>query len=475
MCLFIAMWFASGMVMMYVGFPELTQEEYYVGTEPLDAESITTGPGKLLEQVSIYTPLEQLLLSNSGKRPVYLMKLEGAYWKGMYADTGEIITDLSHEAAIDAALNFYQAQRPQQTAAAKHLKLLEMDQWSVSSGLDPYRPLHLVSLNDDAGTEFYVSSRTGQVVRDTSRSERVWNWMGSNLHWIYPVQLRKHRSLWVDVVILLALTSLVSVITGAIIGFMRLRFKRKYLNGSCSPYRGISKYHHILGLVALAFLTTFLLSGLMSMRPWGLFDSNSSFSEQRLNYQLDDNFSQSAPAYSQAKEIKKLIKQSKRFPVKQIAWHWIAGKPHVALYGSIQDIQYQSAPNDVEPLAQKIHNQIAKLIPDSNILSQKQLNSYDLYYYSHHNRHHPLPVLRVQFDDPEATWFHIDLSTGQILNRLTYRQRIERWVYNGFHSFDFPLLINHRPAWDLLMIILCGFGLIFSVTSVVVGVQYLRR
>ena len=115
------------------------------------------------------------------------------------------------------------------------------------------------------------------------------------------------------------------------------------------------------------------------------------------------------------------------------------------------------------------------MIPDSSILRWQQLDSYDLYYYSHHNRHRPLPALRVEFDDPESTWFHIDLSTGEILDRLTDRRRLERWIFNGLHTLDFTLLINSRPSWDLVMIFLCSGIFLFSITSVVIAVQYLRR
>jgi hypothetical protein len=41
-----------------------------------------------------------------------------------------------------------------------------------------------VPIDDAEGTVLYVSSTTGQVVRDTTRSERIWNWLGANLHWI---------------------------------------------------------------------------------------------------------------------------------------------------------------------------------------------------------------------------------------------------------------------------------------------------
>ena len=36
-----------------------------------------------------------------------------------------------------------------------------------------------ITLNDAPGTEIYVSSITGEVVRDATRRERVWNYVGS--------------------------------------------------------------------------------------------------------------------------------------------------------------------------------------------------------------------------------------------------------------------------------------------------------
>ncbi|MCY4040242.1 MAG: PepSY domain-containing protein, partial [Gammaproteobacteria bacterium] len=62
-----------------------------------------------------------------------------------------------------------------------------------------------------------------------------------------------------------------------------------------------------------------------------------------------------------------------------------------------------------------------------------------------------------------------------ILSRLTERRRVERWIYQGLHTYDFNLLISNRPAWDVWMIFLCGVVFVFSVTSVVIAVRFLRR
>ncbi|MGO4611708.1 PepSY domain-containing protein, partial [Variovorax sp. 2RAF20] len=68
---------------------------------------------------------------------------------------------------------------------ARWLETAERDQWTVPNGLNAWRPLHRIAIDDDAGTELYVSAKTGEVMRDTHRAERLWNWLGSVPHWLY--------------------------------------------------------------------------------------------------------------------------------------------------------------------------------------------------------------------------------------------------------------------------------------------------
>ena len=474
-CLLIAMWFATGMVMMYVAFPQLTEQERYAGLPILNPELIKYSSAELLASVPPGVPLEHLKLTSVAKRPVYLLKLKGHPWRGIYADTGESLIDVSAESAVATAVNFYQTQHSRQGVKGNYLRTMEMDQWTASSWRSVHKLLHLVSIDDLARTHLYVSSRTGQVIRDTTHRERVWNWLGANLHWIYPLQLRKHTNLWVNIIIALCLIGLITIITGGIIGFLRLRIKRPYGNKSFTPYRGVPKVHHVLGLISLIFLTTFLFSGLMSMSPWGLFNARSSFTEQVHRYQLSDDLLRSAPVYSKTDDIQRLLRRNESFATKEILWHWIGGESHVTLHSSEQQPQHWPGMERSMALERKIHQGVASLIPDAEILAQDRLEEYDSYYYSHHDRWRPLPILRVKFSDQESTWFHIDLSTGEVLRRLTYKDRVARWLFNGLHSLDFAVLINNRPIWDLLLLSLCSLGLAFSVTSVVMGWRRLRK
>ena len=148
--------------------------------------------------------IEELRLTSVLGRPAWLLRSGDGTRHGLFADTGARIGEIDAEDAVHASRVFAHSAGLPPTQPV-HQALLFMDQWSVSSSLHPHRPLHSVALNDPAGTELYVSSATGEVVRDTSALERGWNWLGANLHWIYPLQLRRHSSIWHWVVVVLSL------------------------------------------------------------------------------------------------------------------------------------------------------------------------------------------------------------------------------------------------------------------------------
>jgi len=474
MCLLVGMWFFTGVVMMYVSFPELTNEEYYAGLSNIEPGNITVGPETFLKKFTDKSSLGRLTLTTVATRPIYLTKHSDYSWQGMYADNGKPLENITATQAIESAQVFYQNQHPEKVYRAQYQAQIDMDQWSLSSALNSHRPLHLVSIKDRAHTQLYISSKTGQVVRDTTRAERMWNWVGSNLHWFYPLTLRKHGALWANTIIVLSLIGLLLIITGAIVGLQLLRLKRRYKNNEITPYRGVSKYHHILGLVMVVFLFTYMFSGLMSMNPWGLFDAKFRFDEQVQRYEQDGSLSQPKWSYNNVQEIQKLLAKSGE--TKQLTWHWIRGKSYLTGQSTPNNTTIYSRENTKKKfLSREIEFAVENLIPDAEIASNQQLNQYDAYYYSHHKRFHPLPILRVKFNDTESTWFHIDLKTGVVIERKTLKDRVQRWLYNGLHSLDFPILIQHRPLWDVIVISLCTIGLFFSITSIVIGWRRVKK
>ncbi|PCJ22661.1 MAG: hypothetical protein COA96_13815, partial [SAR86 cluster bacterium] len=271
MCLLFALWFASGIIMMYVEYPELTEEERFENLQPLNVSQISLSPLEASASITADSVFSSVKLTTVLSRPAYQFRgVDGAIYI-VFADSGELFTGLNPQSALAAAR---QSGFSTSDATPSYDKQVNMDQWSISSGLNRYRPLHRITMNDSAGSIIYASTVSGQIVLDTTRNERFWNWLGSTVHWIYPVQLRKNASLWNQIIVYVSLIGIVSVVTGAIIGFMRIRLSRraKGANGSSiSPYKGWMKWHHILGLLTLVFVSTFIFSGLMSMGPWGVF------------------------------------------------------------------------------------------------------------------------------------------------------------------------------------------------------------
>src|SRR5690606_12930310 len=109
----------------------------------------------------------------------------------------------------------------------------------------------------------------------------------------------------------------------------------------------------------------------------------------------------------------------------------------------------------------------------------EQLADYDVYYYAREphtmtgGTDKPLPILRVVFGDGAASWVHLDPHTGRIINRIDEGRRTSRWLFAMLHSWDWLPLLERRPLWDLVLIVLSLGGAVLSATGVVIGVRRL--
>jgi len=462
MCLLFALWFATGIIMMYVEYPELTEAERLAQRPALVLADVNVTPAQAVVRGELAGPLAALTLSMLGDRPAYEMTDAHGSTAVVFADDGRRFADVDGDMALSTvrASGFFTP-----PAAPVYDGSTEMDQWTVSEVLNPHRPLHRVRLQDARDTVLYVSDKTGQIVRDTDRRERAWNWIGSTIHWIYPYQLRRHRGLWVDVVVYISIIAIVSVVTGAILGFMRLRLRPRYPTGSMSPFRGMLKWHHLLGLMALIFVSTFIFSGLMSMTPWGIFDPDEPLEPQLSRYiggELRGLGTSTLPeGVADASGIK------------EIEWRQIDGASHVvAKYAAGRRtplIAGLNRPAAIQALQERIDRGALNFIPNARVVSAEVLEQHDDYYYTRHNRYRPLPVYRVRFDDAESSWYHIDLLSGALITRETDATRLGRWLFNGLHSLDFVWLTRLGSVWDVTVIVLSVAGFAFAVTSVVIG------
>ena len=68
------------------------------------------------------------------------------------------------------------------------------DQWTLQAGRD--MPLYKFAVDDGAGTEVYVSPRTGEVRLVTTTKTRTLAWIATIPHWFYITPLRANQPLW---------------------------------------------------------------------------------------------------------------------------------------------------------------------------------------------------------------------------------------------------------------------------------------
>ena len=440
-CLLFAMWFASGMIMHWVEFPNLDESERSAGLTAFDASACKLTPSQALSALK-RDDIARLRLSAAAGRPLYVATSVAGEIAALDAATGA-------PPAVDAAyaLASAQAHAHARGIAAQNPVLIETamhDQWSVSNGLDAHRPLYRIALNDAAGTEHYVSSLTGEVVRDTTQTERVWNVAGSVLHWIYPTELRKHRRTWIVTVWILAFVATLGALGGAVLGVLRLRNMR-------SPFRGWMYWHHVLGLACATFVLTWIFSGWLSM------DSGQMFSSGR-------------PDAAETAQLSGLplnasdvgVNSPAAAGLHEIEWFRFGGR---ALVRSIDASGVRHLGGGAGLSQEDIARAAARLGAGCTVGSDADA-------YAAHSRAAGLPVYRIVCGD---NWYQIDGADGRVIEKLDASRRAYRWAFRALHTLDFPALADRPALRSGLIMLLCGGGFFFSLTGVVIGWRRLKR
>lgn len=455
--LFFATWILSGLVMMYVGFPALTEAERLARQAPIAWDRVVLGPDAILGGVESLDPSLAVSLAMRGDEPVYAVVAEDGGRRVVSATTGlerGPVTPAESAAFLSAQAD---------AGPARSVRRIARDQWTVRARYDPVRPFAVLSLDDAAGTELYLSERTGALVLDTTRTERFWNWFGAIPHWLYWTPLRAREPLWRDVILWLSGVGIFGALSGLGLGLWRVRVRRPYASGAVTPYRGLGRLHHLFGLGGGVTLLTFMASGWLSMNPGRMFSPPGPPPAMRAAYAGRAPLPGRSTLLDLARSRPDLVEV-----------HLVPVGGRTLLVG-LDARGGRSVVTGGDPLTRAdIVAAAQNILPEARIRGAALLTAYDAYWYPHHEAR-PLPVLRVRFDDPAATWLHIDPETGAILNRLDRSGRVGRWLYEGLHRFDVPFLFGNRPAWDAVMWGLNGLGAVIAVTGIVMGWRRLRR
>lgn len=409
LCAFFAAWFFSGFFMMYVEYPSLTRAERLAAASELTfsrARLSVCGAARMLHsadfnirgtptknipltvtQASVPARIDSVRLAQILGHPAYVFASGNAQPVVIFADTGEKLGRVTAEQARRAAAAHVRG------APARFLGTIQSDQWTVSSALNAHRPLHHFALDDAAGTELYVSSRTGEVVRDSTQRERGLNYLGAVIHWIYPHVLRQFPDAWAWVVDGLAAAGSVFAISGLWVGVLRAR--RRVPVPKTTQHRLI-RWHYATGAIFGVVTLTWVFSGWMSMNP------------DKLNPPRAVSAAQVA-VFAGMPFTPEDFKSLPVLPTGTVEAELLNYDGQPLYLGTTRDgaaslVPAQPAAEVRAPNAEAMIARAPALLPGASLIEARVLTDYDNYYYSRHPETGtaPLPSVRVRFDDGEA-------------------------------------------------------------------------
>lgn len=456
--MFIA-WFMSGLVLMYAGMPRLSPVERLARLPLLDFGAASVGPDALNSP----QPPAGLRLAMVAGRPVYYVTSPQAS-VAVYADSGSRVAPVDEATAIAQARAF----APENGTTIRYDgRVTEPDQWTLE--IARQLPLHRVALGDAADTRLYVSEHTGEILLETTASSRRWAYPGAILHWIYLTPIRRHTAGWAQFIIWTSLTGTVMAIAGLGWGVWRFspravfRLKRTPRH---SPYVGWMRWHHYAGLVFGVATVTWIFSGLLSMDPWDWHPSTTPTTAQQVAFS-GGVFSLQGLSVDQLRHALRDMPAAKEASIVRSA-----GRRWLVTNSAATPLDEGTT---TLPLDRQTVTVLARsAMPESRIADVAALPDYDAYYYDR-GRELPLPVFRIRYDDPAETWLYVDGARGAVVRKEERLTRLNRWLYHGLHSLDFPWLYYRRPLWDVVVIVLSAGGMLLSVSTVAPACRRLWR
>jgi len=467
---FLVIWFVSGIGMIFAGgMPELTPERRLERMPSIDFARVRLPPIEALAKAGLSARPERMILLTVMDRPAYRV-LDGD-WTTVFADTGEVLDEVTLPEILAIASRFVGVS----SADVRDGGIVRRaDQWTIA--LRGQLPLRRIIVRDERRTELYVSPSMGEVVLETTRSSRMLAWAAAIPHWLYLAPLRINDLAWRRAVLWLAGTTVFLTLAGLALGVTQFSPRRPFRLrdiGSYNPYVGWMRWHYLLGLIFGVFTLTWVFSGFLSMEPWD-WASGEAAGEGVDGALRGGGLELSQYVMSRRDRWADLLaaQRPKEIELLRIEGnpYFLAREPRSSTLLHADTLEVARDSFSIE----SILSRVAGASPGVGVIQTSVLREPDSYYYSRLPTL-PLPVLRIMFHDPAATWLYIDPALCRIVARYTRRQRIERWLYHGLHSLDFSFWYYNRPLWSAGVIALCLGGAASSGIGLCLGLRRVAR
>lgn len=471
-CLLMLLWFVSGMVMLFIGYPKLTPGERLAALPVLgDARDLQ---GLSVLPAAVQAEPEAVALTTLRGASAYVVRT-GSNVGVWSAVTGQALLPVSAQRAEASAAQFAGGQ------AFVGAMRVDGDRWTHSRALDVHRPLYRVEVGGTQPGDLYVSSHTGEVVLDAPRVQQRWNYVGAWLHWLYFLRMQSVDPVWTWVVIVLSALCTVAAVSGIVVGLWRWRFRGHYRSGAKTPYvEPWMRWHHLIGLVVSAFVFTWIFSGLMSMNPLGVFSST----REAIDSGRYRGGAAAVDGALGAPVALLATVDATRFKPVEVQWRRIGGELFAVLLDGQGDTRIVSQVEGQLQVARQLP--AAWLLQKVRAMSDAPVQGFvirqapDAYFYPRAPEAmngaavRRFPVAVVDFGDAEATRVYLDLATGDPLLTMGHRERVGRWLFYFLHSWDLPALLRQGTARLAVLLLLSLAGTALCATATVIGCRRLR-
>jgi uncharacterized iron-regulated membrane protein len=248
-----------------------------------------------------------------------------------------------------------------------------------------------------------------------------------------------------------------------------VRQLRQRVGGRRSPYSGVQLYHHYAGLVFGLFTLTWVVSGLLSMNPWGTLQGEGIGLESR-------RLAGDMLAWSDVEPLLQNLDQAE-LPADTVMLEIFPQQSKASLVAhTVQGDKLRLNPVTLarENLAPASLESMAKgLRPRENIAAMEILTEGDAYYYVHHQPRE-FPIYKVIFDGRQRRLYYLSPVDGRIQFKVDGNLRLYRWLFNALHRGDFSPLSRQRPIWDLFMLLLLAGVTVVCATGTYMGWRRLK-
>lgn len=455
--LFFLMWFVTGLVLIYKGYPRLDAREARAHMESLPAT--LPAPDVIPDSATDITVRQfqgQTLLSYS---------------------VGDTDTVVSADSAAVRKVDFNTcaavARRWVNAPVSRVDTLRERRQWVLYSRYERQLPIYRFHFDDGHATQLYLASKTAEPLQLTDRSSRFWAWMGAIPHKLYFPCIRKDVDTWKFWITLGASLCLLASLTGVYAGIYVWR-KHKRASGRWSnPFREKwLRWHFAIGMVFAIPLVAWSVSGIFSMQrvpKWLVpmegdyfFDYSTMWGKGTLplaDYMLDYRT------------------LSSTYPdLKQVEWGRYGGIPvYTVTSGDSETLVDASGPHPKELVIpeSEVLAGMRRLHGDKADIRIETLDHYDNLYYSV-DGDSPLPVYRVTVANADRDLYYVDPRSGHV-TYLNTNKIWRKFLFSGIHYLNLRCFAGHETIWHVCIWLVCVTGAAFCIDSVWLGVRYIRR